>query len=67
MLADDDLITKNAMNWDITNLGAILYAPTKLTTMQKDDRIRACYQHTCLYYVNNKKGNNRSIRERFGY
>lgn len=43
-----------------------LYAPTKLTTMQKDDRIRACYQHTCLYYVNNKKVNNRSIRERFG-
>lgn len=43
-----------------------LYAPIKLTTMRRDDRIRACYQHTCLWYVNNKKVNNQSVRDRFG-
>ena len=28
----------------------ILYAPTALTRMSIEDRIRACYQHTCLTY-----------------
>ncbi len=43
----------------------ILYAPTPLTRMNSEDRIRACYQHTCLHYVNNKQVNNQSVRKRF--
>lgn len=43
----------------------ILYAPTTLTRMNTEDRVRACYQHTCLSYVNNQKVNNKSIRKRF--
>ncbi len=43
----------------------IMYAPTPLTRMNNDDRIRACYQHTCLHYVNNQLVNNQSIRKRF--
>lgn len=43
----------------------ILYAPTQLTRMNNDDRIRACYQHTCLHYVNNQPVNNQSVRKRF--
>lgn len=43
----------------------VLYAPTTLTKMNTEDRIRACYQHTCLSYVNNQKVNNKSIRKRF--
>jgi predicted HTH transcriptional regulator len=43
----------------------ILYAPTPLTRMNNDDRIRACYQHTCLHYVNNQPVNNQSVRKRF--
>lgn len=43
----------------------IMYAPTSLTRMSTEDRIRACYQHTCLSYVNNQKVNNTSIRKRF--
>lgn len=43
----------------------ILYAPTSLTKMNNEDRIRACYQHTCLHYVNNQPVNNQSIRKRF--
>ena len=43
----------------------ILYAPTALTRMSIEDRIRACYQHTCLNYVNNQVVNNQSVRKRF--
>ena len=43
----------------------IVYAPIPLAKMSKEDRIRACYQHTCLYYVNNQPVNNQSIRKRF--
>jgi ATP-dependent DNA helicase RecG len=43
----------------------MLYAPTALTRMSIEDRIRACYQHTCLNYVNNQVVNNQSVRKRF--
>ena len=43
----------------------IMYAPTSLTKMSTEDRIRACYQHTCLNYVNNQPVNNQSVRKRF--
>jgi len=43
----------------------IMYAPTMLTRMSNEDRVRACYQHTCLHYINNQLVNNQSIRKRF--
>ncbi len=43
----------------------IIYAPISLTHMDKEDRIRACYQHTCLNYVSNQVVNNQSVRKRF--
>lgn len=43
----------------------ILFAPTTLTRMSSEDRVRACYQHTCLHYVNNQIVNNQSVRKRF--
>ena len=43
----------------------IMYAHIPLTKMSKDDRIRACYQHTCLHYVSNQSVNNQSVRKRF--
>lgn len=45
---------------------AILFAPRPLTRMEKTDRIRACYLHACLKYVNREFMTNASIRERFG-
>jgi ATP-dependent DNA helicase RecG len=33
--------------------------------MDKNDKIRACYQHACLKYVSNEKMTNQSLRERF--
>lgn len=43
----------------------IIYAPRTLTKMSSEDRIRACYQHTCLNYVNDEPVNNQSVRKRF--
>lgn len=47
------------------NTRAILFSPRQLTRMDKSDRIRACYLHACLKYVNRDFLTNASIRERF--
>ncbi|MDP1562914.1 MAG: ATP-binding protein [Pirellulaceae bacterium] len=44
---------------------AILFAHQELEQMDRNDRIRACYQHCCLRYVMNEQMNNQSLRERF--
>lgn len=44
----------------------ILYSPKSLREMDKQDRIRACYQHCCLRYVSGKYMTNESLRDRFG-
>jgi predicted HTH transcriptional regulator len=43
----------------------ILYAQTQLTRLDKEDRVRACYQHCCLLYVDNQSATNQSVRKRF--
>lgn len=43
-----------------------LFSPKKLSKMDRNDRIRACYQHACLRYVNHEQLTNASIRQRFG-
>lgn len=48
------------------NIRAVLFAHRPLTKMDKDDRIRACYLHACLRYVNRDFMTNATIRERFG-
>ena len=45
---------------------AILFAHRELREMFKDDRIRACYLHACLKYVQRDFMTNTSLRERFG-
>jgi predicted HTH transcriptional regulator len=45
---------------------AVLFAHRPLNRMDKDDRIRACYLHACLKYVNREYLTNTSVRERFG-
>jgi ATP-dependent DNA helicase RecG len=41
-----------------------LYASQSLGDMDKDARIRACYQHACLKYVSNEQLANTSLRKR---
>jgi predicted HTH transcriptional regulator len=45
---------------------SVLFAHRPLSEMSKEDRIRACYLHACLKYVNRGYLTNTSIRERFG-
>lgn len=44
---------------------AILYSKLNLNDMDKNDKIRACYQHCCLSYVSNEIMTNQSLRKRF--
>ncbi len=44
----------------------IMYAHKKLNDMDKQDKIRACYQHCCLRYISNNIMTNQSLRDRFG-
>ncbi|MFW5500545.1 MULTISPECIES: ATP-binding protein [unclassified Maridesulfovibrio] len=48
------------------HLRVVLFSYKEFKDMDKDDRIRACYLHACLHYVNRKPMTNASLRERFG-
>jgi predicted HTH transcriptional regulator len=45
---------------------AVLFAHRPLSRMDRADRVRACYLHACLKYVNRDFLTNSSVRERFG-
>ncbi len=45
---------------------AVLFAHKPLNAMDKNDKIRACYLHACLKYVNREFMTNSSLRDRFG-
>jgi ATP-dependent DNA helicase RecG len=44
---------------------AVLFSYRKLARMDKQDRVRACYQHACLKQVSNDFLTNSSLRQRF--
>jgi len=44
----------------------VLFAHRPLSKMDKEDRVRACYLHACLRYVNREFMTNTTLRERFG-
>jgi ATP-dependent DNA helicase RecG len=43
----------------------VLFSHKNFDDMDRKERVRACYQHACLLYVNNQKMTNQSLRERF--
>ena len=43
---------------------AILFSKYSFNEMDKNDRLRACYQHCCLKYMMGEKMTNQSLRER---
>jgi len=45
---------------------ATLFAHKPFAEMDRADRIRACYLHACLQYVQRKQMTNSSLRQRFG-
>lgn len=44
----------------------VLFSHRLTTEMDKEDRIRTCYLHACLKYVQREFLTNASLRERFG-
>ncbi|MFN0313953.1 MAG: ATP-binding protein [Burkholderiales bacterium] len=42
-----------------------IFGPRPFEDMDRNDRVRATYQHCCLRYVMNEKMTNQSLRERF--
>ena len=45
---------------------AVLFAHKELREMRQEERIRACYLHACLRYVERDPMTNSSLRKRFG-
>lgn len=43
-----------------------LFGPKQFADMTREDRIRACYQHSCLGFERNDFMSNSSLRNRFG-
>ena len=43
---------------------AVLFAYKKFAQMDKQERIKACYQHACLCWVSNKNMTNATLRKR---
>lgn len=43
----------------------VVYGPQPLDNMDREDRIRACYQHCVLKWVMSERMTNQSLRERF--
>jgi ATP-dependent DNA helicase RecG len=48
-----------------THTTLVLFAQKAFDEMDRNDKVRACYQHCCLRYVMNEKMTNQSLRERF--
>lgn len=44
---------------------SVLFAHKELNEMDKSDKVRACYLHACLRFVERKEMTNSSLRERF--
>lgn len=44
----------------------VLLAHRPLAQMDSNDRVRACYQHACLKFVNRESMTNTTVRQRFG-
>ena len=43
----------------------VLFGPRSFSAMTTDERVRACYQHTALQWLENERGTNASFRKRF--
>jgi ATP-dependent DNA helicase RecG len=43
---------------------AVLFGPRDFAGMDRQDRVRACYQHACLWFVSGKRMTNATLRSR---
>jgi predicted HTH transcriptional regulator len=45
---------------------AVLFGPRQFAQMDREERVRACYQHACLQHVSGKRMSNSTLRSRLG-
>jgi len=45
---------------------AVLYGYRQFARMDREERVRGCYQHACLMYVSGKRMSNTTLRKRLG-
>lgn len=50
---------------DFRRTSVIIYGPRPFEEMDRNDRVRACYQHCALKWVMSERMTNQSLRERF--
>lgn len=44
----------------------VLFSYKEFEKLDRNERVRAAYQHCCLHYVSNEQMTNQTLRERFG-
>ena len=49
-----------------SNTKVTLFSKTAFSSISPEDKIRACYMHACIKYVQNEQLTNSSLRKRFG-
>lgn len=56
-----------APNFQATHLRTVatIYGPKPFESMDRDDRVRACYQHAALRHVMGEQMTNPTLRQRF--
>lgn len=45
---------------------SVLYGPREFSQMEREERIRACYQHSSIMFVSGKRMTNATLRKRLG-
>lgn len=68
VVSQTELYQLPAPIFEVTNrhTRSVLFGHKDFAEMDKEDRIRACYLHCCLRYVNREHMNNTSLRDRLG-
>jgi len=67
VIAQIELFQLPAPDFQVTenHTKVVLFSPRKLSGMDRQDKIRAFYQHACLQYVSGQRMTNATLRKRF--
>lgn len=63
--AEDGQLPAPDFRVDLQRTTAIVFGPRSFGDMNREDRIRACYQHCVLKWVSHEPMTNQSLRQRF--
>ncbi len=63
---EDNLLPAPGIELYEENTKVTLYSYKQFSALSQDEKIRACYLHACIMFVQNEMMTNASLRERFG-